>query len=355
MTIATTAREVAAMLALGDPDAGLPRMTGVADIVRAAVYRWGQCPRGSVTRWVRQTLRAAGFSNDYDVDPVYSQLLTIGDIAEIQVGGHVRLARVKPLWIRVGEEHGCLIGSIPTGMLSRRRPFELLDSTHSIVRRFRMCASCAATIADVEAECIGVRTWLGRYQFQDCAARRQQTVENLGDWWSALEREVANSGAPAGNLQLYKFVNGQPGTFFGQAQAAQGRWRAGPIGEGTWLAARVGYSEDHLNYSLVSTRAAKIAAIDTYDYDEWTWCLLARGFAMGRPEIVRIHDGDIQITIEATCPLPQQLRRLMFLWCEPRDPGIAPRDTWSWKCVAEWKHSIQRELTSAGVKVEYEP
>jgi hypothetical protein len=352
MPIATTARDVAAMLALGDPDAGAPRTAGVADIVRAAVYRWGQCPKGSVTRWVRQTLRAAGFSDGYDVEPVYSQLLAIGDIAEIQVGGFVRLARVKPLWIRLGEEHGCLIGSIPTGMLSRRRPFELLASSHSIARRFRMCASCAATIAEMEAECIGVRTWLGRYQFHDCAARRHHTVEHLGDWWRALESDVANSGAPAGDLALYRFVGDQPGGFFGHAQAAHGRWYAGYAGEGTWLAARAGYSEDHMNYSLVSTRATGNFAIDTYNYDEWTWCLLARGLAMGNPEVVRIHDGDAEITVEATCPMPQQLRRLIMLWCEPRDPGMTPRDTWSWKCCAEWKNQIQTHLTSAGLSVE---
>jgi len=345
MTVATTARDVAAMLALGNPNDGPPLPAGVADLVRAAVYRWGHTAKASVTRWVRLTLHATGFSDGYDMNPIYSQLLAIGDIAETQVGGHLRLARVKPFWIRLGENHGCLIGSIPTSMLSKRRPFELLESTHSVVRRFRFCATCAATLAELEAECIGIRTWLGRYHFHDCASRRQKAVGTLTELWGVVERELPNSGTQAGKLEHYKFVTGEPGAFFGNAQAASGRWRTGSPGTGTWLAARPGYSDDHLNYSVVSISGVGSLAID-YDFDEWVWYLLARGLATGTPEVVRMSHQGAQLMVEATCPLPQQLRRLMFLWCEPFDG-------WPWTCPAEWQVPIQVELESGGVKVVF--
>jgi hypothetical protein len=87
---------------------------------------------------------------------------------------------------------------------------------------------------------------------------------------------------------------------------------------------RRGHGDGHWLPTLISVDGDDHRALDLFDDDEWRWALLARSFAVGRPEVHKRSGEDVIVT----WPLPAQLRAAMDIVGIPNGP-------WRWRVAAD--------------------
>ena len=169
--------------------------------------------------------------------------------------------------------------------------------------------------------------WCGEVGFVDYLLQRNEKfyAPTLVDFWETLVSAILDDGLQLSADAAVRVVAGRPGTYFGRGRGAKpdGRWIEVPS-NGIWCGVRAGYSESHWQPVLVRVDGERRFALDLHDWNEWKWALLARGRALGNPELSERNDTVVTFTY----PLPDEITRLMHLVADSRS-------SWKWNVPQE--------------------
>ena len=160
------------------------------------------------------------------------------------------------------------------------------------------------------------------YMFQ----RHDEYFEpTLVDFWETLVSSILDDGLKLSENAAVRVVAGNPGTYFGSGSGAklEGRWTDVPA-DGVWCGVRAGYSENHWQPVLVKVDGDSRFVLDLHDWNEWKWALLARGLAVGKPEVCE----RTNVAVTFSYPLPDEVTRLMHLIADSRKG-------WTWNVPQE--------------------
>ena len=310
----------------------IPRR-GVAGLLRAALARWGLCPRRPLTRYARQQLEAVHFSEQPSaavVSDVLQDLHALRECDEVMIGAERYVAPGYSRWIRTGVETVTLLGvsPVPKGLVICEP-----SNQRDVVRRVRLNGEQdLETLYGSDFEEYSFESWLRPLHYLRHQRRRighpiREDRVTLRSFWDALVEAVTAEGRIVGGEADVRVLAGTPGAYFGRYNTpeCEGRWTAEPE-DGVWCGYRRGYGDIHWHPVVVAVDGAERRLVDLFDRDEWHWALLARAQAFGPCEVVRESDN----TIEFTFPLPSQFATAMDL--------MAPR-------LAAWKWQIPEGVT----------
>lgn len=311
----------------------------VADLLRAALARWGLSPKSKLLHYAREELRIAGLDEEVErVAKIADALGELGDCAELEVEGEAQLSPTPPRWLRVGENQAALLGSAqpPEGA---EPP---LISSSDLVRRVALTDKTEAALEAAGLRGAEFSAWAAPPGYHRHLRRRLGGEAVLIDGgslprlWKQLEELCEAEGGPvADDESKLRCVAGAPGEYFPGRASKGGRWRdPAHVGDGTYCAIRAGYNEQHVHPCLLLKQGGQLRLADLWDFDEWRWALLARGQALSAPEQVSIERGDGVTCARLSFPPPAQLRAAMQLLgppCGPRKWQLAPGHPRPWE------------------------
>jgi hypothetical protein len=313
---------------LGYVDAGddaSPR--AIARSMRAAMRRWGLCPKRALLKHARDQLRAGDVPTD-TVPQVLERLVALGECAEVAIGHETYIAPAEPRWIGSGGGLAVMLG--PVDVPPEIARVEPLEPTDLALRVQVVSEEQAAMLEARGARQVSLGEWLHPPGYLRHVARRSGDAVridrfDLVTFWERLTAAVAEEGLQVDRDAEIRFLVGAPGGFFGRhaAPTLEGRWQDSAP-DGIWCAYRRGHGEAHWLPTLVSVDGDDRRAFDLFDEDEWRWALLARSRAIGPEEIIRRSGNEVQIT----WPLPSQLRAALDI------VGV-PSGRWRWRVAAE--------------------
>lgn len=292
-----------------------PTYTSISRSICLTVERWGLAPKTRIITHTKKQLTATGFSDESlsRVDEVYDRLKQLGTVEEVYLAGRRYCACAKARWIKLTENLGVLTGTIFDPSIPLVPIDEAAEPIAEIVMRFD--ASNLDTLATLNANGItqwGLDEWLGEPAYVEHLIRRspENQTTSLVEFWEVLTGEMADMGLSLSDDAEVRAVVGKPGGFFGQRDATPptGRWTDTPP-DGFWCGIRKGYSDVHWQPILLVVDGEHRRSLELYDFTEWKWALLARGRALGEPEIAK-RNGDL---VSFTYQLPDDLLRLMRL------------------------------------------
>jgi hypothetical protein len=337
-------KDYAEVLGISEDTTGVVSSSGLAEFCRTAVWRWGLCPKASLTNCVRSRFKSLGI-DDEDAHSQYKRtlndLLLSGDIASVRSRGQLRLARVQPSWIRIGQETGVLVGTIPSTIVGVGF-FE--RSKSDLGRRFRLdhIELMAALREHSITEC-QMGTWFGSPGYSKSLKRYSgSTTGQLVDLWTSIQGRLAAEGMPIGSPDSVSILSGPTGSIFGRPASElspTGRWGK-PSDKGVWIGKRRGFnSKDMRPLILHVDGQEQVRSIDLYDEEEYRWAILARGVSEGaREQILLIRDGD-DVVVRPKCPLPPQIMRVLYLLGEREE-------SWQWRVSENLKETLIKLLVT---------
>jgi len=322
--------EYLAALGLAIDEFGLPTRASLAELSRLALWRWGLCPRSSLTKFLLERARAARLDMAEirtRIDQVINGLIELGDIAKVQTTAGTRLARTKPCWVRLSDEAGAVTGTLPSSALGEGFSG---DSPDDLVRRFD--PGTVTTSVALREHGVAERSlegWLGTPGFVRSLAHRDTAADGpVAAIWDALVREVQHRNLQISNLSGVRALTSPPGGFFGQPDGVPeklGRWGP-PTEEGVWLARRQGHGQHQQSLVIQVSSKEQVVSLDLYDEEDFRWALIARGCALGERELITAAKDAHGIVLRATFPLPgHATRALRLLGHRPNEKG------WSWR------------------------
>jgi len=334
--------EFASRLGLLDADQQLS-VAGVADLIRTAVWRWGVCPQSTVSRNVLATCRATGIQMEdckKVLETAYEALLSIGDVTKVNVGGRPTLCRVHPVWVPMAPKAGCLVGSIPNGVLHGSQSWNGLGQGGLVARHFVSNANTDAFIAEHDIREISHQLRSGPAQYMRHVSRDHlQGVSDLGSYWTSRVYDLDRSGIPCA-LGGISVLGGGVGSTFGRHELRTGRW-AEAVPPGDWLAWRQGTPPSWCIVRVYDDGLGR--CIDLYDFETWKWCLLARGCHRGQHERVHVVPDGEYTRWHFSMPIPKQIHDLMVV-CGVNCSG------WTWLCRSEYTPVLNELLASYGLE-----
>jgi len=188
----------------------------------------------------------------------------------------------------------------------------------------------------------GFEEWAGEAGFLRHLSRRNraQLYGTLRYFWLCLTTHLDHESAPL-DPSVVRAVTKPPSdvnTFFGRhnTPTVSGRWSTN-IPDGYWCAVRPGRNEHEWHPIIVKKTSTEARALDLFDWDEWSWALLARGAVIG-PQERSTWDGT---TVAFHYPIPNQFVRVLRLL---GGQGSRP---WAWNmdftannCLDRWRASI---------------
>lgn len=297
---------------------GVPLQGALERLLRLTLHRWRLAERREVLRSVRRQLEVCGCDGPEArerLERAEQHLLLLTDLEEVTVSGARHLAATEARWVRLTEDVAALTGTLPD-LPAGLTPLPLPGGRPPpLVRRFDPRSSeTAAALHRTGVREVSLQEWLGPSEPErltralDEPGDPERGVEQL---WEAWLRRLARDGGPAHDANAYRILRGPPGGFFGNGRGAEptGRWSP-PEVDGTWCAVRRGYSSEHWHPVLLEVRGgAPHRAVDLSGWDELHWLVLARGLALGAPEVVRPTQGAVRLSFDP----PAQLRRVLEL------------------------------------------
>jgi hypothetical protein len=290
---------------------GGPTIGSVAEAVRSCVRAWRSPARARVTAYLHRQLRAAGFEENSvraRVSEVVDALIEVGDLTQVRLSGNQSLVLSRPQWISIAPDDYAFLGQDDPEMSAK-------CSAGGYVRRVATPAEHTAPVTLAE--------FMGPPGFRRHLARRTGGTGDgaLSEFWAILDASVRHDGLPLDAGQLRAVVE-PPGTHEGRfgrhnQPAVSGRWKT-VVPDGTWCGVRPGRHANEWHPIVVGVTGSKILSLDLFDWDEWTWALLARAAAVGAPErsVWSNH------TLSFEHPVPAQFLRAMRLLGAPGE--------WSW-------------------------
>lgn len=375
--VASSAQELAGRFGIERDACGIAAWSGVARLLRQAVSRWGLVRSVAARRFAERTLEAAGFERESararvkavlelmvelrDVETVYvdrpasgaslsrnpddsgSGALSEGEASvfdtDLQTNvtpAGIHLAAASPHYVIFGAR-AFLCG---TKDLPR-------DSTHAfghpgdrsaVVRWIDVGGGQLAALEEAGFDEWETQDWLGPPGWTPHMERRDVTgLTGVAAFWSVLERAFERFAIPVNDASLCAVVAGRPGSFFGTPMALDGRWCAGSgAPSGLWCGVLRGHNVRHLRPVLAEARGgAVVRAMELFDFDELRWAVVARGVAVGEPEVALVRGEWIDFTF----PLPSQWRRLA---------ALCSVEKWRWT-LPPWVEPSNVEAALAGI------
>lgn len=324
--------EVMAPASLGERlglviDDSVPSVPGIARAARAAVAAWRSPPRQRVTTYLTRQLIAVGIDDNLArncVRNTLDSLLDIGDFASIRLDGKACLVLARASAVRIADNRHALLGDQQGGPID--------DEGVGIARHVHEAAG--------DERALSFSEWLGPPDFIEHAVRRSGSVENLEEYWTLLSSSLRHEGQPIGSDSV-RILSLPPGTgngFFGQVSAptVAGRWTT-TASDGLWCAARPGRNEQHWHPIALHVDGSKLRSLDLYDWDEWSWALLARGRALALPERQNWDDG--LLAFEHQVPA-QFVRALKLLGREGPRKWTWSLDALAFACFKNWQRDL---------------
>lgn len=295
-----------------DPD-GSPSVGSVADAARACVRAWRSPARARVTAYLHRQFIAAGFAEDLvraRVGDVVDALIDVGDVTPVRLSGKASLVLSRPRWIAVAPEDYAFLGKAD----GETPVAGIMDG---YVRRSTALAGYASAEDFV--------SFMGASGYRRHLARRTRGSGDgvLGDFWATLTSSLRHDGLPLDAAQMRAVVD-PPGAhdgYFGQHNqpTVSGRWKVNAP-DGIWCGVRPGRNHNEWHPILIGVSGSEVQSLDLFDWDEWTWALLARGAALGAPERSEWKSG----TLSFQYPIPAQYLRALRLIARPGDKR------WTW-------------------------
>jgi hypothetical protein len=282
----------------------------VADMVRSAVGNWQSPARARVTSYLHRQLAAAGIEEERArerVRDVIDALIDIGDLTAVRIDGSQSLVRSRALAIGVGPKETALLGEGEG--------------------KAESWCYARSVAGPGQRETLAFADWLGPADFRAQLKRRSgggSANGNLREFWSVLRSALHSDGQPI-DPQSVRALTGPAGAdnpYFGRHSlpAVEGRWSAA-VAPGTWCAVRPGRNPSEWHPILVEAGDDGLRSLDLFDWDEWNWALLARGYAVGPVERSTFRDG----LLAFEHPVPRQFVRALRL---VGGPGGRP---WTWR------------------------
>lgn len=309
--------QLAGRLGITDVD-GVPHLSGIANWARRCVSAWRRPARQRLTLFLHSQLFALGFGEEVvrrQVRTVVDGLLDIADLTSVRLDGRASLVQALPTRVAIAGDEEVLLG---------RHPGEEVVGpvfTGAIARHVSVSGEANRSGHGVDFD-----DWLGPPGFSHHVKRRAGTSADvrLAGFWSFLQASLEQHGAPIDPHHVRVLVHppGSGSGFYGHhaRPGPEGRWSA-EIPTGTWCAVRPGRNPSEWHPIIVAAEETGYRSIDLYDWDEWTWALLARGAAVGQPERMTVTDTLLQFEH----PIPKQFIRALRLL-----GGEGPRP-WSWE------------------------
>jgi hypothetical protein len=257
------------------------------------------------------------------VRDVIDALIDIGDFTSVRLDGKVSLVISRAAVVSISDENNVVLGNL-TDLPALK--YELSD----YARHASSAPPGYATVAFLD--------WLGVPDFQTHLSRRSgiQSRGSIREFWRFLTESVQQDGSPIDPVQLQVVENADESTvFFGRPslQGKSGRW-VSSAQRGTWCGVRPGRNSNEWHPILVNVEESESRALDLYDWDEWSWALLARGLTIGAPENSEWRNG----VLAFHHPIPKQLVRALRLL------GGPGQKSWTWRvseiannCFNRWR------------------
>lgn len=377
LTTPTTPPDLAAAIGLTEPN-GEVTLAHAADHLRLAAARWGPTSRAKLSGHLRTTLRACGLDPKAHtplIAAAFVQLFELGELVEVDLTEEdeegedtttdtediddplrpaprptrrVILAAPTLRLVDLGGGH-LLLGAHPSARLP--------------IKRFGppACPAHAARWVTTQAEREHLRLatayelqpsdWLGPPEALTPLQRRapdltaHRCAELLPALWRAVVGGLECHGRPIDEPHRLSVLTAQPGAYFGQPTGPSGRWRplrAAP--DGSWPAVYLPKNGPRRPMLVEVQNGKALKVLDLYDEDELRWVILARAASVGEPELARLRLAPEGPTLELTCWVPDQLRRLR---------SIAVVEGWRW-LFPPWVDSSQLKpaVEELGLKVE---
>jgi hypothetical protein len=319
--------------------AGTPCLASVADAARHCILAWRQPSRQRVTGYLLRQLVALGFNEDIaraQVRSTLSGLLDIGDITSVRLDGKASLVLTLPSIVTITDRDHVLLGAHREVSIDRVRSG---GADNRIARHISVSAEGLPPAREV----LDFDMWIGRPAYLDHLRRRSRSeaTGTLADFWTYLTGTLDNEGSSIDCQHVRALVHppGWNGGFFGHHNrpGSEGRWGT-TIPDGMWCGVRAGRNANEWHPVLVEVRNLGARALDFYDWDEWTWALLARGVVIGARERMS-RENDL---LRFEYPIPDQFGRALRLLGET---GLKP---WSWALSTEgaacFRHYYERAI-----------
>lgn len=349
-------RTLAQQLGITSRDNELSR-TGIADLLRTAVARWGVCRRRDLTTYVSRLLLAAELDSEQThqlVKDVIAELVLLREVEEIRVDGQPFLAPALPRLVRLSTDVGFLAGCIPGAELESLLTAGQAAPRAPLTQRLPDAASTASLVrwvlgkealTGVPLPTWSLEDWLGEPGYLRHLQRRGlDEVAPLPVLWTHLEESFQASAGPIGDSARVLVIGGQPGEFFGSPLAEQrGRWRpADRAQDGLWCGSfRRGFHEGNLAPALVEVRDGQpVRFMELFDLDELYWALLARGAERQQPELIHARETDV---LKQTCRLPRQISTVLRALCTA--------DGWTWRTWPQARGAVADALQAGGLAI----
>lgn len=309
--------QLAGRLGITD-DEGVPHLGGIANWARRCVAAWRRPARQRLTLFLHSQLFALGFDEEIvrkQVRTVIDGLLEISDLTSVRLDGRTSIVQALPTRVAISGDEEVLLG--------RHAGHEVVSAvfTGAIARHVSVSAE-----ANRSGQHVNFEEWLGSPAFLHHVERHTGAASDvpLAGFWVLLQASLDREGAPIDRHRVRALVHppGHGNGFYGHhaKPGPEGRWSA-EIPAGTWCAVRPGRNASEWHPIIVSAEENGCRALDLYDWDEWTWALLARGAAVGQPERMSVTGALLQFEH----PIPRQFIRALRLL-----GGAGPRP-WSWE------------------------
>lgn len=292
---------------------GSPTVGSVADAARACVRAWRSPARTRVTAYLHRQFIAAGFAEDLvraRVGDVVDALIDVGDVTPVRLSGKASLVLSRPRWIAIAPQDFAFLGKD--------------DAETPVAGILNGYVRHAASLPDyvIAEEFV---TFMGAPGYRRHLARRTGGSGDgaLGEFWATLTSALRHDGQSLDASQMRALVD-PPGShdgYFGQHNqpTVSGRWTVGAP-DGTWCGVRPGRNPNEWHPILLGVSGSEVQSLDLFDWDEWTWALLARGAALGAPERSEWKSG----TLSFQHPVPAQYLHALRLLARPGEKR------WTW-------------------------
>ncbi|WP_417849368.1 hypothetical protein [Thalassoglobus sp.] len=306
---------------------------GLANLIRMSLVRRGIVTRRELLADWRPHFTMFGF----DVDAIRSSLVDLanllsdmGEFTRVRVGNEHGWAKTPRRWLQHCDAYAIAFGAIDQPLQKALRNSVPETSRRDPLIRFDPSSEIGTEFVE-DAEAISFDTWLGPPGWYEHWERRGGTMESLPslqEFWEFLRQKLRESESTAGDGSSLRIL-GKTGNFFGRIDASQshGRWVDGVDGlrDGDYLGAMQAYNENDWRFLLIEiTNSEPRKTLLLENWDEFCWCLLARGVACGQEEQYSLEGDEVSFSF----PIPKQVSRVIRLWGWP----ILP---WRWKFVGD--------------------
>ena len=297
------------------------------------VTQWRAPQRQRVTSYLLRQLVAAGFEEEPARDrvrDVIDGLIDIGDLTAARLDGKACIVLSLAIAVSIGPAEIVLLGASLNHIVS--------DGGNPSYLARRLTPGSSEPAINIQE----FSDWVGTAGYLRHLTRRTgtQSCGTLREFWLCLVNSVRHNGTPLDRRQVRAVItpSNERSGFFGRhnTPTVSGRWST-EITDGLWCAVRPGRNANEWHPVLIEVSGDGTRSLDMFNWDEWSWALLARGEAMGSPERAAWNGT----TLSFQHPIPDQFARAMRLL------GGRGERSWTWNLTDAAHACFDRWRTSA--------